>query len=60
MCLHATCLHGMGGEHIYFIFNELYPMAATTSNVQSCGFVYDYYPPFWNWTCLYEMTKVKD
>jgi hypothetical protein len=21
------CLHGMGGEHIYFIFNELYPMA---------------------------------
>jgi hypothetical protein len=27
MSLHGTCLHGMGGEHIYFIFNELYPMA---------------------------------
>jgi hypothetical protein len=27
MCLHATCLHGMGEEHIYFIFNELYPTA---------------------------------
>jgi hypothetical protein len=25
MCLHATCLHGMGEEQIYFIFNELYP-----------------------------------
>jgi len=21
----ATCLHSMGGKHIYFIFNELYP-----------------------------------
>jgi hypothetical protein len=19
------CLHGMGGEHMYFMFNELYP-----------------------------------
>ncbi len=27
MCLHATCLHGMDGKHIYFIINELYPMA---------------------------------
>jgi len=23
----ATCLNGKGEEHIYFIFNELYPMA---------------------------------
>jgi hypothetical protein len=27
MFLHATCLHGLGGKHIYFIFNKLYPMA---------------------------------
>jgi hypothetical protein len=27
MCLHATCLDGMGGKNIYFIFNELYPTA---------------------------------
>jgi hypothetical protein len=27
MCLHAMCLHGMGGKNIYFIFNELYLMA---------------------------------
>jgi hypothetical protein len=33
---------------------------ATTSSVQSYGFGYDYYPPFWNQTCLYEVTKVKD
>ncbi len=26
MCLHVTCLHGMGGEHIYLMFNELYLM----------------------------------